>query len=105
MAETQIMRGVIVTSKDTANLNPVSPAPNITWALDPQWGHLPIPGNSTVNKTSNEVLRNLFSRMGIEGAHTEGRHQLLVKYAALLGRIHDAAGERAVNEYLEQFKS
>jgi len=102
----EIMRGVMVTSKETANLNPGSPGPvhGITWALDSQWGHLPMPGNSTANKTSNEVLRSLFSRMGIEGAQTEGRHQLLVKYAALLKRIHDDAGERAVNNYLEQYK-
>jgi hypothetical protein len=58
-----------------------------------------------VGATDNERLRQELARVGgIEGVHTEGRNIILARYAALLQRIHDAAGEKAVAVFLQSKK-
>jgi hypothetical protein len=44
------------------------------------------------------------AKLNIEGWPTSGREALLQRYRDRLREIHDAAGELAVTEYLQQFK-
>jgi hypothetical protein len=57
------------------------------------WDHLPLPApHTTIGATSDtQVLRRIFHKMGIEGAHRDGRETLNGRYAALLRRF---CGER-----------
>src|SRR6516162_5977054 len=85
----------------TPGLSPPTQGPQ--HAPDPQFGHLPTPYGKA-DTVDNERLRSFFMRVGLEGAATSGRHTLLEKYRDVLKRIHDDAGEKAVNDYLAQYK-
>jgi hypothetical protein len=73
-----------------------------------QWDHLPLPpgvGGGTIGKTADtQVLRQLYHKMGIEGAHRDGRETLNARYAALLRKVGAEASDKAVLEYLDKFK-
>jgi hypothetical protein len=70
-----------------------------------QWDHLPIPGGGTIGKTADtQVLRKLFARMNIEGAHRDGRETLCGRYAALLREIGGQASDKAIMEFLRQYE-
>jgi hypothetical protein len=62
---------------------------------------LMMPSGSTVRLTTDEDLRRQFGKLGIEGAHTKPRNQLVEAYAAMLKRIHDDAGRAAVDAFLQ----
>jgi len=70
-----------------------------------QWDHLPIPGGSTIGKTADtQVLRVMFHKMGIEGAHRDGREILCNRYAALLRKIGGEASDKAIMEHLRKYE-
>jgi hypothetical protein len=62
------------------------------------------PLGSTIRLTSDESLRSQFDKLGIAGAHTKPRNQLVEAYAAMLKRIHDDAGRAAVDAFLQSKK-
>ena len=62
---------------------------------------LPLPNGKTVAETSNEELRSILDKLGLEGSHTKPRNQLVEAYAAMLKRIHDDAGRAAVDAFLQ----
>jgi hypothetical protein len=69
------------------------------------WDHLPLPDGNTIGKTADtQVLRRVFHRMGIEGAHRDGRETLCGRYAAILREIGGQASDKAILEYLENYK-
>jgi hypothetical protein len=43
-----------------------------------QYDHLKLPSGKKIGETSNEELRSLLGRLGIEGAHSEGAWYFLV---------------------------
>jgi hypothetical protein len=99
------MRGFL-SNTPPPQLKPGMPAPIVgpSWPSS-QWDHLPVPGGSTVGKTDTDTLRRLFDRMGIAQAHTRGRQTLLEEgYVPLLKKVHDEAGEKAVESFLQQYK-
>jgi hypothetical protein len=65
---------------------------------------LKLSNGSTVGLTDTETLRTLLGRLGIEGAHTKPRVEIINAYAAKLKQIHDDAGSAAVDTWLEQHK-
>ena len=73
--------------------------PTSTAHLDagPKWvgfyDDLKLPGGTTIGQTDNETLRKLLDRV----AHTRR-----IDYAAMLKRVHDDAGSKAVNEWLAE---
>jgi hypothetical protein len=69
-----------------------------------QWDHLPVDTNgNTIGKTADtQVLRRLFARLQIEGAHRDGRETICGRYAALLRQIGSAASDKAIMEFLEK---
>jgi hypothetical protein len=102
------MRGFLSnTAPLQLSLKPGMPAPfapGPTWPPS-QYDHLPVPGGSTVGKTDTDTLRRLFDRMGIADAHIRGRQTLLEEgYVPLLKKVHDEAGEKAVESFLQQYK-
>lgn len=66
---------------------------------------LALPNGSTVGQTSNEVLRQQFARLNIEGAHVDGIQTLIARYAQMLDRIRTDAGNIAVNEFFARHRS
>ena len=75
----------------------------------PRWAtgfhdHLKLPSGATIGQTDNEKLRSQLARLGIEGANTEGRNIICARYAAVLQRVFDEAGNAAVTAFLESKK-
>jgi hypothetical protein len=68
-----------------------------------QFDRLPLPGGGTVGGTDNDTLRHIITRL-IPDAATVGRDLLCQKYAALLKKVHDDAGDAAISAWLEQHK-
>jgi hypothetical protein len=62
---------------------------------------LMLPNGSTVGQVSNEVLRGQLAKLGIEGAHTKPRSQLVDAYAAMLKRIGDEGSAKAIDAFLK----
>jgi hypothetical protein len=70
-----------------------------------QWDHLPLPNGGTIGTTPDtQVLRRIFHKMGIEGAHRDGREILCARYAALLREIGGQASDKAIYEFLDKYK-
>jgi hypothetical protein len=70
-----------------------------------QFDHLPLPGGGTIGSTPDtQVLRRVFARIGIEGAHRDGRETICGRYSRLLHEIGNEAKNRAVEAWLEQYK-
>jgi hypothetical protein len=69
-----------------------------------QFDGLPLPDGSTIGKTNTDTLRRIFHRMGIEGAHRDGRDTICGRYSALLHQVGNEAKNRAVELWLEQYK-
>jgi hypothetical protein len=98
------LRGVIAGAPRpsfTPGLSPPNQGPQ--HALDPVYGHLPTPYGKA-DLVSNEQLRSFFMKIGLENAATDGCHSLLAKYRERLKQIADEASEKAVNDFLAQFK-
>ena len=66
---------------------------------------LPLPSGKSVAASSNEELRPQLARLGVPGAHTDGRDVIVERYAALLKTIHDDAGKAAVADFLAKHRS
>jgi len=90
---------------DHTDTNPGAPSKNSgpTWAKTLH-DHLPAPGGGTIGEWPNERVRPYFARIGLDGAHTSGREVLCQKYGQLLRKVHDAAGEKAVVDWLKQYE-
>jgi hypothetical protein len=69
-----------------------------------QHNNLKLPSGSTIGLTTTEDLRRQLARLGIEGAHTRPKNEIVSAYVATLKRIHDDAGSAAVDAWLEQHK-
>jgi hypothetical protein len=66
---------------------------------------LPVPGGGTIGKTADtQILRQIFHKMGIEGAHRDGRETICGRYAALLKQIGGEASDKAIYEFLDKYK-
>src|SRR6516162_4172665 len=83
--------------------NPGAPSNNRgpTWARG-QHDDLQTIAGSTIGLTSNEDLRRQFARLGIPGAHTDGRNVLVERYVGLLKKVHDGAGQKALADWFEK---
>jgi hypothetical protein len=82
--------------------NPGRPGTN----RGPQWprGHhddLMTPSGSTIGLTPTESLRQQFAQLGIPGAHTRPRNEIVSDYYQMLRKIHDDAGSIAVDAFLQ----
>jgi hypothetical protein len=100
---------VVVSSKTLPNAavitaaiddNPGKKITGPTWAKTAQFDDLPWIGNRKLGDVPDEELRPVLHRLGIEGAHRDGRTVLAARYGALLGKIHDDAGRAAVDTFL-----
>jgi hypothetical protein len=71
-----------------------------------QWGHLPLPPpHTTIGQTADtQVLRRIFHKMQIEGAHRDGRETICGRYAAILRRIGNAASDKAIMDFLSKYE-
>ena len=72
----------------------------------PKWASglydgLKLPSGKTIVETNNEELRSQFAKIGLLGAHSDGREVLCQRYATLLSQIHDDAGKAAVDKWLQ----
>jgi hypothetical protein len=63
-----------------------------------------LPSGVTIGQTNNEALRSELIRLGVEGAATAGRNVLAERYAAMVKKIHDTAGDAAVSKWFEERK-
>jgi hypothetical protein len=75
----------------------------------PKWSRGPhddlmLPNGSVVGQTDNETLRRLFAGLGIEGAWTRPRNELVADYVRVLKKVFDTAGNAAVTAFLESKK-
>jgi hypothetical protein len=70
-----------------------------TWAKT-MHDDLPWIGGRKLGGVPDEELRPVMHRLGIEGAHRDGRGVLAARYGAMLGKIHDDAGRAAVDTFL-----
>ena len=61
-----------------------------------------LPNGRTVGESTTDEIRQIFGQLGIEGAHIDGRAIVVRRYAEFIGGIFNAAGLRAVKEFLEQ---
>ncbi len=93
------------TITSTSTLPPGAPSKNHgpTWAPG-MFDTLMLPNGSVVGQVDDPTLRNQLARVGIAGAHTDGRAVIVERYAATLKAVHDDAGSRAVTEWLAQRK-
>ena len=71
------------------------------WPSTPQ-DYLKLPNGATIGQTDNDALRREFIRLGVADAATDGRHILCARYSAMLGKIHDDAGQAAVAAWLQK---
>jgi len=86
----------------TDHTNPGAPGNNTgpSWTRG-QHDNLMLPNGSTVGQTDNETLRRLLAPF-VDGAHTKPRNEIVEIYWAALKRIHDDAGNAAVNAWLQE---
>ena len=85
--------------------NPGAPSGN----NGPQWPRgqhddLMTPAGSTIGLTDNESLRQQFHRLGIPGAHTRPRNEIIEDYFTLLRKVHDNASSLAVDAFLQKYR-
>jgi hypothetical protein len=80
--------------------NPGKKISGPTWAKTMQ-DNLPWIDGRKLGDVPDEELRPVMHRLGIEGAHRDGRSVLAARYGELIGRIHREAGDRAVLIYLD----
>jgi hypothetical protein len=81
-----------------------SELPSTVWSPHTH-SDLSLPNGSTCGQVSTELLRTLLGRLGIEGAHTKPRLEIISLYAAKLKQIHDAGGVSAVEAWWKQGQS
>src|SRR5215467_11915058 len=62
------------------------------------WDHLPVPGGGTIGTTDTQVLRRMFHKMGIEGAHRDGRDPRKIDYRM---KIDEHLGPGAVWNFVK----
>jgi len=67
----------------------------------PEHDSLLLPNNKTVAETSDDEIRQIAARLGIENAWTAGRAQVVSQYHTLIKDVYDDAGMAAVKKYLE----
>jgi hypothetical protein len=60
----------------------------------------PLPGGRKAGDVGTDELRQILSRLGVEGAHSLGRNVLLEKYRAMLAKIGNAASNKAIADFL-----
>lgn len=63
--------------------------------------HLKLPSGATIGGSSNEHVRAELTRLGIEGAQSDGCNIICARYAAMIQKIHDDAGNAAVAAFLQ----
>ena len=68
----------------------------------PEHDNLLLPNGKKIGEVSTDEIRQIFGQLGIEGAHIDGRAIVVRRYAEFIGGIFNAAGLRAVKEFLEQ---
>jgi hypothetical protein len=87
---------------DMTDTNPAAPW-RLTGASSTRtlYDHLPLGGGKSIGQVANEQLRPILARFGVEGAHTEGRNIICARYAVMLQKVHDDAGNAAVRAWLE----
>jgi hypothetical protein len=69
------------------------------------WDDLPLPGGGTIGGTIDvQILRRHFAKMGIEGAHRDGKYIICERYRQLLGTIGKSTDDPRITEWLEQYK-
>jgi hypothetical protein len=71
----------------------------------PEFDGLMLPGGRKIGETETEELRSILARFGIAGAFTTGRAQLVAEYARVIGEVYNAAGLKAITEFLEKQKN
>jgi hypothetical protein len=70
---------------------------------DPLHDKLPLADtDKTVGEVDTETLRGIFSRYGIEGAHTDGRAAIVSRWAAFIDDVYSRAGQEAVKQFLAE---
>ena len=67
----------------------------------PEHDNLLLPNGKKIGEVSTDEIRQIFGQLGIEGAHIDGRAIIVGRYHEFISGIYDAAGLRAVKEYLE----
>jgi hypothetical protein len=65
---------------------------------------LPLPGGGKIGTTSTEALRPILNKLGVAGAHTRPKNEIVADYVRMLRKIHDTAGSVAVETFLETHK-
>jgi hypothetical protein len=90
-----------VTNSSTMDSNPGASfrTTGPKWPSSPH-DHWRLPSGQTVGETDNDTLRRELARLGIPEAHTLGRHILAERYSSMLQKIHDGAGNAAVDAFL-----
>jgi hypothetical protein len=68
----------------------------------PEHDNLRLPNGKTIAESTTDEIRQIFGQLGIEGAHTDGRAIIVRRYHEFISGIYDAAGLRAVKEFLEE---
>jgi hypothetical protein len=71
-----------------------------TWAAGLH-DDLKLPSGRLVGQVNNEELRAELARVGIEGAHSDGRNIIVARYAAILQNVFNLAGNAAVAAFLQ----
>jgi hypothetical protein len=66
---------------------------------------LALPNRSVIGQTDDTTLRTLLDKVGVKNAHTRPRNEIVADYAALLRRVHDDAGSKALDAWLENHRS
>jgi hypothetical protein len=85
----------------TSKLTPGAAAPNKGQSWPPgQHDSLKLPDGKLIGQTDTDTLRRQLAKIGVEGAHSDGRHIIAARYAALLQKLRDDAGNAAVDTFL-----
>jgi hypothetical protein len=90
-------------SLGASHANPGGPGSNKGPHHSPTpYDHLPLPPDGRLlGNESNESLRSVLARLGVEGAHTDGRPVIAERYAKLVSEVRRAGGDKAVIDFLQ----
>ena len=65
---------------------------------------LKLPSGKKIGDTPDHELRTELHRLGVTGAHSDGKNVICALYHQMLERVWDDAGRAAVDAWLEQHK-